>query len=323
MFIGFALILFTSSCQKSTTIEPGNLEPVVLSIDFSSITSSSIRSTWTRYDGPNFLKYDIHYSRTPNLVPADTNRYTTFTVRETTQTTVTNLLSNTTYYFKIRVFVQDGRFADSNEPSATTAPPGPVPVLYTATIRFVHTARTLPTVAVRVDATIRDTISFEAASAYRVYPAGTRLIALLDNGSVLESEPVAFTVDAKATVFILDKPSGSSRRFSFLSERYIFQQPTLPDSALLRFVNASLGLDTASLHVGSPGGIMIGSRVPFGKASPYGSWQPGAMSLFLTRHNDTTVIGTPTVISFSANRRYTIVALDSMPAPRLKFFIDD
>lgn len=309
-------------CQKDGSTDSGNPESMTLTIDTAFVTISSLKLQWTKSVAGDFQRYDIHISTYSSFIPTDTNRYGLILIRDTTNLTVVGLASSTVYYFRVRVITSGGKIPTSNEASPTTkGPPGFIPV--DASVRFIHAARKLPSVEVSVQSVVRDILNFEAASPYRTYPAGTRLMSVMNNGTTLDSEAVAFLGNAKASVFILDKPSISSRRFSFLAERYNFSPPGDPTAALVRCANASLGLDTAALRLGGPAGTVVGGFAPYGKAGLYQVLSPQLATFTVTGHNDTTGLGSPLSVNLSINKRYTIVVLDTMPTPRLKSFIDD
>ena len=120
LFLIFSLALGLLSCKKST--DPPDLEAVNLSVDPSSITSSSVDLFWTQFHQSNFKVYEIHYSTVVNFSPSLTTYYDYNDELSDTTTFLTDLRPNTKYYFKIRVVTTDNRYSDSNEASAKTSP---------------------------------------------------------------------------------------------------------------------------------------------------------------------------------------------------------
>ncbi|MEW6070497.1 MAG: fibronectin type III domain-containing protein, partial [Candidatus Thermoplasmatota archaeon] len=90
------------------------------------ITKSSVKLTWSEYVDGNFSKYEVHGSKYRNFVPGSTTLIATIPSKTTTEFKVTEipssseLMPNTTYYFKIRVYNLQGYYADSNEINVTT-----------------------------------------------------------------------------------------------------------------------------------------------------------------------------------------------------------
>jgi hypothetical protein len=83
-------------------------------------TETSITLTWSKNEDPDFLRYEIFQSSTPdNLGTSIAN----ITERETTSYTVTNLSPNTPYHFTIRVVDNIGLSTDSSQIIAKTKTP--------------------------------------------------------------------------------------------------------------------------------------------------------------------------------------------------------
>jgi hypothetical protein len=308
------LTMFTS-CQQD---EEGADDEIVLTIDFAGITATSVDLSWTPTRVVNFLQYEIHYSQTQNFTPTDATLYETVEDRDETTNFVTDLEPNTTYHFRIRVRKRDGNFFDSNEATTTTTSAPPEVLL-----RFVETMRSSTPVSVRIGTSTIGPLNFEDASPFAYYNAGQTQIVVSTSGTTIDSSVVFISPSIKASIFILDKPTPSSPRLSLLTERYTFEPPVSLREALIRFVNASNGLDSAKLHVGRAGGMTIGSTVKFGKAGVYSPWQPGTLTLFLTRATDTLSLMSATPVTFAAAKRYTIAAVDTISQVRLKVIIDD
>lgn len=312
LLLPFLMVLFLS-CEEPDSDETTKVN---LKVVQSSITHTSVDLIWTKPDIPNFKEYEIRFDTVQNFRITLFNLYETIDDKDETSTTVTGLRPNRSYYFRVHVITTDDRILKSNEVSAVTSSPPPE-----AQIRFIHTATALPSLLVKVDRNAIDTLSFGGFTSYSLYKAGRRSISLWNNAILLDSGTVKFDTLEKATVFILDKQRSTSPRFAVLYERDIYDRPTSPFAALLRFVNTSIGLDTASLKV--RGGTFIGSKVLFGKASSYTPWSGDSLTLILTRYRDTTALLPPIAHKFLVNKRYTIVALDSVHSVKLKTYIDD
>jgi len=101
--------------------------PHVISVDFyptavelgdpSDITEDSMRLTWTESIDDDFMNYTIYQSATLDTLGEPV---AVIASRQTTSYTVTGLLSDTTYYFTVRTFDQNGLFADSDKVSGKT-----------------------------------------------------------------------------------------------------------------------------------------------------------------------------------------------------------
>jgi hypothetical protein len=108
--------------------------PVILSQD--SATQTTINLTWTESDLilSEFDRYELHMSLVPIFTPVAGTKIATITDKGTTEFEVTGLSQETTYYFCVRVWDNDGApgpyFADSNILEASTLgsnlPPTPV-----------------------------------------------------------------------------------------------------------------------------------------------------------------------------------------------------
>jgi hypothetical protein len=124
-------------------------------------------------------------------------------------------------------------------------------------------------------------------------------------------------------VFILDKPP-SSQRFVVFNEREIYDtNATVPYAYFLRFINASPGLDTASLYSTRIRGFTIGSKILFGKASLYSPLGTDSLTFFLTKYQETTALIPPVVFHFSKDKRYSIVAMGKVDSVSLRVYVED
>ncbi|MHA2227551.1 MAG: leucine-rich repeat domain-containing protein, partial [Candidatus Hodarchaeales archaeon] len=100
----------------------GNLLPLPVTLfDITEITTNSVKLTWSISQDSDFGSYEGYFATTPNVSWEDRG-IGAFYNRNTTDTVITQLLSNTTYYFKIFVVDKEGiSCTGSNEKSATTA----------------------------------------------------------------------------------------------------------------------------------------------------------------------------------------------------------
>ncbi|RLI35888.1 hypothetical protein DRO55_04675 [Candidatus Bathyarchaeota archaeon] len=103
----------------------GRIPPTAVTLNMPSddeITKSSVVLTWTANQDPDFDRYEIYRSNSPDELGT---LVTTITDNSATTYTVTNLAPGTTYYFTVRVVNTAGLYTDSNTITVTTeeAPP--------------------------------------------------------------------------------------------------------------------------------------------------------------------------------------------------------
>ena len=318
-FIIILLLILAGVSCKDNGDEVPEPEGVHLSIDGGSITPTSIRLVWTRSDSAIFKSYEVYFSRSHGFIPSASTRYGATDQRDETAKVVDNLMPSSRYYFKVRLVMRDDRVADSNEETARTAD---LPATESI-VRFIHASSSLSTMIVKIDGATTDTLILFGNSPYRIFFAGAHGISLYQDALKIDSATIDFIGNFKASLFIIDKPTSTASRFSFRAERYTYAEPTLPDTALVRFVDASLSLGVASLHIGSPGGQFVGSNVAFGRASAYAHIAGGDYSVFVTQGDDTTMVRSSSAFTLSNDRRYTIAAIDSSAMAKLKSFVDD
>ena len=312
-------VLVLASCKDSGNEPPKVEGGVHLTIDGGSITPTSMTLVWSRSAAPLFQSYEVYFAGFQTFVPSASTRYAVITQPNDTSVVVTNLFPSSRYYFIVRLVTSDGKFADSNEETARTAD---LPSIETV-VRFIHASSSLSTLVVKVDGNTIDTLSLFDYSPYRTYYAAVHTISIFRDSVKIDSGSIAFLANVKASVFILDKQTSTASRFSYREERFTFAQATLPDSILIRFVNASLSLATAALHNGSPGGQRLGGDVAFGRASSYIHLPGGNYSFFLTRAGDTTAVKASSIFGLPINQRYTVASIDSPTTTRLKLYVDD
>jgi len=118
--------LYNDSNEKfAQTLAPSGSDvpkPVTLELP-SEITQTSMRLTWSLYTDIDFKHYELHYSTEENFVLSSSNIYLgPLTNQNLKSIVVLGLNPNTKYYFRMRVVNNKGKFADSEEVSATTLP---------------------------------------------------------------------------------------------------------------------------------------------------------------------------------------------------------
>lgn len=320
-FLGIAALFFSLSCEEPST-EEQPVSKITLQVVSGSVTHTSVDLSWTQPQISNFVEYIIYVGTVPNFPSTTLFEYEQIDDIEETTTFVDGLRPKTRYYFRVRVNTADNRAFESNEVSATTdtAPAQ-------AQIRFFHAASTLPSkLTIRVDSLIVDTLSFGAASPYQIYTAGQHFVKL-SAMIALDSGTVTFDTTEKATVFILDKPRASSRRFSVVFERDMYDPIVDPfHQTKLRLFNASLGLDTARLYFGSVRPQSIYLNALFGKVEPartYLTFVPDTLTMILTRYPSGTILGDTANYEFLPDRRYSIVLHDVVDSVKVGVYIDD
>ncbi|MEM3341076.1 MAG: fibronectin type III domain-containing protein [Thermoplasmata archaeon] len=89
-------------------------------IKTSEVTESSIPLEWTPNEDPDFYKFQIHMSKSPNFQESADTFVKEFNQPNITKYTVTGLDRWTTYYFRIKTIDTEARGVFSNEVSATT-----------------------------------------------------------------------------------------------------------------------------------------------------------------------------------------------------------
>ena len=129
--------------------------------------------------------------------------------------------------------------------------------------------------------------------------------AFLDNNPFEIRLPIAS--QSRGTVYLHPLISGGSHS-SYMHERRVFDPTGRPDSALIRLINSSSTEITLSLSADSATGSTVASASFFG-ASNYMPVSVGSHTLVLVDAAATSY-GSVTM-SLAANRRYTIVAVDS------------
>jgi PKD repeat protein len=118
--------LFNDSNQVSGATSPPNAapRPVTLSPP-TAIGETTVSLEWSKNNDGDFKQYEVAGATQNGFNITTQNTFTTLVDRNQTTYTVTDLSSNTTYFFKIRVNDQTNLFADSNEVSAVTEPNQP------------------------------------------------------------------------------------------------------------------------------------------------------------------------------------------------------
>jgi len=113
--------LFSDSNEvsASTLKHTKSPESVILSRP-TIISHSTIDLKWTICDDDDFMEYNLAWSKQPNFNVASANTFKIIKDRNQTTFEVTNLATNTTYYFKVRTIDLDSLYNDSNEVNGTT-----------------------------------------------------------------------------------------------------------------------------------------------------------------------------------------------------------
>ncbi len=106
-----------SKIQSAITSNP---EPFYLTLPYN-VTPNSVDLSWSSYINSDFVKYEIYYSLDSNFILDDSTLYQSITNKNQTSTTVLNLISDTTYYFKARLLKTNGNKINSKIQSAITS----------------------------------------------------------------------------------------------------------------------------------------------------------------------------------------------------------
>jgi predicted phage tail protein len=118
--------LYNDSNEKSAlTLAPSGADvPKAVTLDPpSEITQTTMRLTWSVYQGTDFDHYELHYSTEQNFILTSSNIFLGALTTQTLKSMVINSLrSGTAYYFRVRIVNNKGKFSDSQETSASTLP---------------------------------------------------------------------------------------------------------------------------------------------------------------------------------------------------------
>jgi len=101
----------------------GDVPPIAVTLSTPTaddIAESSISLTWTRNEDPDFARYEVFQSGSPDVLGTS---IANITESATTTYRVTGLSRGTTYYFTVRVWDTVGLYTDSAQVSATTKVP--------------------------------------------------------------------------------------------------------------------------------------------------------------------------------------------------------
>lgn len=111
------ILAFVVSCESPTEPEP----PDAVSLtNTEEVTSSSVKLNWSQNTDSNFSHYKI-YRSSSYTVSENSSLVSTIYSQYETSYTVTGLTENSTYYFKVYVYNDDGLSAGSNTLPVTTA----------------------------------------------------------------------------------------------------------------------------------------------------------------------------------------------------------
>jgi|GEM_PF-2006427 len=118
LFFTISLLFFSCSKEEGTPSQTPLEYPVVLNVPYN-VTNNSVDLSWTKYPDTDFRRYEVRISLDSSFT-ADTV-IETINSKTKTSTTVTELISDTVYYFKIRLVKTDGKNTDSEIESAITS----------------------------------------------------------------------------------------------------------------------------------------------------------------------------------------------------------
>ena len=122
-FLLIITVFIFAACTKdnstgSDSNTSGNQTPFYLAIPYN-ITSSSVVLSWTEYSGTDFKEYIVMSSfdtTFANLVSAET-----LLVKKTTTKTLADLISDTTYFFRVRLIKSNKTKVETQVQSAITS----------------------------------------------------------------------------------------------------------------------------------------------------------------------------------------------------------
>ncbi len=94
-----------------------NVQPILLNRP-RQLTSTSVSLSWTRYPGGNFTRYEVYMGNSSGFPIEQSNFVAAIERQGTTNYVISNLETNKTYYFRLRVVATNGTSV-SNEVSIT------------------------------------------------------------------------------------------------------------------------------------------------------------------------------------------------------------
>lgn len=201
----------------------------------------------------------------------------------------------------------------------------------TADVRVVYLDPSLPsTVTIRMAAgptfttfTNLPTETYANPNAvYRTYPAGAKRLLLVDGSTPVDPDTTSLTfeTDQRGTLYVIPKAAGTTTRFVWLSERYVFALPGIKDTARVRVMNAIASFDTIDVQQVSAS-FPIVDNLRFGRSSSFVKVAAGTTARFyLTHYTSSTAQGDTVTVVGASNKQYTIVAYDSLSAAKFVLF---
>jgi len=163
---------------------------------------------------------------------------------------------------------------------------GPAPPDLRAQFRFIHAAKDLGAVEVKVDGVSQGSVSFQGSTSYKEFPAGSRNVTLSSG----ERVPFAMATNQRGTVVILPAASGAAHEFLGLSERRIFDSP----QTAVRFVNLNSVYEVDVTMIAGTDTISA-TGLAFKEASSYKAAKRGTYAIRVTRVGGATVVASSTL----------------------------
>jgi hypothetical protein len=122
-FLLFIVVIVLGSCSKTedTITPPISYElPFKLAVPYN-ITAHSVDLGWSFYSEKDFSKYEIYRSLDSNFHYDSLSLFATITSKKQTSSSITNLLADTTYYFRVRIVRTDNTNLTTQLESAITS----------------------------------------------------------------------------------------------------------------------------------------------------------------------------------------------------------
>lgn len=154
------------------------------------------------------------------------------------------------------------------------------------------------------------------ASDYKGFDAGSRAITVgFSDTGVDTAFKIIFSTDKKGTVFILGDTSGS--RFVNAVERYMFDDPTNADSALVRVLNGLPAFDAVTITVVGDSSDFTAADLSYGDRNSYQTVFPGD---YIVSVDTSGVVVISDTLILAGNKRYTLAVYGT---DSVKEFVDD
>ena len=117
-----------SNTVSGTTSKVENPPAAVVLNDPYNLTQTSFEVNWTENTDPDFDSYEVHMAQNESFNITTQTKVAAYTQANQTHHQFLGLKENTTYYVKVRVYDTAVLFNDSNEVSAKTRTPNPLPI---------------------------------------------------------------------------------------------------------------------------------------------------------------------------------------------------